>query len=79
MLYGENSEMNSFVKELGADYNIFIGKEFWQRFTGDEHFYRDLIVSAGQIANDVDMKNVVEDVITELSLKIEDTFKRILS
>lgn len=79
LIYGEKSEMNSFVKELGADYNIFIGKEFWQRFTGDEHFYRDLIVSAGQIANDVDMKNVVEDVITDLSVKIEDTFKRILS
>jgi len=37
------------------------------------------IISAGQIANDVDMKNVVEDVITDLSVKIEDTFKRILS
>lgn len=79
LIYGEKSEMNAFVKELGADYNIFIGKEFWQRFTGDEHFYRDLIISAGQIANDVDMKNIVEDVITDLSVKIEDTFKRILS
>ncbi len=79
LIYGEKSEMNAFVKELGADYNIFIGKEFWQRFTGDEHFYRDLIISAGQIANDVDMKNVVEDVITDLSVKIDDTFKRILS
>lgn len=79
LIYGEKSEMNSFVKELGADYNIFIGKEFWQRFTGDEHFYRDLIISAGQIANDVDMKNVVEDVITDLSVKIDDKFKRILS
>jgi len=79
MIYGEKSEMNSFVKELGNDFNVYIGKDFWQRFTGDEHFYRDLIVSAGQIANEVDMKDVVEDVIQDLSVKIADRFKQILS
>ncbi|MFN8346123.1 MAG: PmeII family type II restriction endonuclease [Spirosomataceae bacterium] len=79
MIYGEKTEINSFVKELNNDFNVFIGKEFWERFTGDAHFYRDLIVSAGQIANEVDMKEVVEDVIQELSVKIDAQFKRILS
>lgn len=79
MIYGEKNEINSFVKELNNDFNVFIGQEFWQRFTGDTHFYRDLIISAGQIANEVDMKEVVEDVIQELSVKIDAQFKRILS
>lgn len=79
MIYGEKNELNSFVKELSNDFNVYIGKEFWERFTGDAHFYRDLIVSAGQIANEVDMKEVVEDVIQELSVKIDAQFKLILS
>lgn len=79
MIYGDKEEINSFVKELGNDFNIYIGIEFWYRFTGDEHFYRDLIISAGQIANEVDMKHVVEDVIKELSVKIDQKFKKILS
>jgi hypothetical protein len=79
LIYGEKAEINSFVKELNNDFNVFIGKEFWERFTGDPHFYRDLIISAGQIANEVDMKDVVEEVIQELSVKIDAQFKRILS
>lgn len=78
MIYGDAAEMNSFIKELGNDFNIHIGKDFWHRFTGDIHFYRDLIISAGQIAKDVDMKHVVEDVINELSIKIDTKFKDIL-
>jgi Type II restriction endonuclease EcoO109I len=79
MIYGEVNEMNAFVKELSKDFNVCIGKEFWQRFTGDSFFYRDMIVAAGQIANEVDMKNVVDDVIKDLSIKIDDKFKQILS
>ena len=58
---------------------MYVGKEFWQRFTGDAHFYRDLIVSAGQVAKDVNMKEVVKEVIQDLSIKIDDRFKSILS
>lgn len=79
LIYGENTEINSFVKELNRDFNVYIGKEFWERFTGDEHFYRDLIIAAGHIANEVDMKDVVDEVIQDLSIKIDDRFKHILS
>ena len=79
LIYGEASEINTFVKELGHDFNVYVGKEFWQRFTGDAHFYRDLIISAGQVAKEVDMKEVVEEVIQDLSVKIEDRFRAILS
>ena len=56
-----------------------MGKEFWYRFTGDKNFYKDLILAAGEIAKEIDMKNIVDDVIKDLSLTIEDRFKNISS
>jgi len=71
LLYGEPHEKNSFITELESDYPVYIGKEFWHRFTGDEGFYQDLIDTVGEIAKDVDMKQLVEGVIDELAEKIE--------
>ncbi len=71
LLYGEPHEKNSFVKELESDFIVYIGKEFWHRFTGDEHFYRDLAYAMGEVANEVDMKEVVESVIATLAPKIK--------
>lgn len=79
LTYGDTTEKNSFIKEVEKDYPVYMGKDFWHRFTGDKLFYRDLIVSAGKIANEIDMKHVVDDVIKDLSTKIEDRFKNITS
>lgn len=79
MTYGEENEKNSFIKELEKDYTVFMGKEFWRRFTGDKNFYRDLIFAAGEIAKEVNMKDIVEDVIKDLSSTIEDRVKKISS
>lgn len=79
LIYGENDEKNSFIKELEKDYTIYMGKDFWHRFTGDKHFYKDLIIAAGEIAKEVNMKHIVDDVIKDLSGKIENRFKDILS
>ncbi|MGL5831477.1 MAG: PmeII family type II restriction endonuclease [Candidatus Altimarinota bacterium] len=79
MIYGENNEKNAFVKEVEKEYTIFMGKEFWTRFTGDEHFYRDLIKVAGDVAKEVNMKDVVDEVVKTLSGKIEERFKNISS
>jgi hypothetical protein len=75
LTYGEESEKNSFIKKLEKDYKVYMGKEFWQRFTGDKYFYRDLILTAGEIAKEVNMKDIVDDVITDLSKIIEKRFK----
>lgn len=79
LTYGEESEKNSFVKELEKEYTVYMGKEFWQRFTGDKYFYRDLILTAGEIAKEVNMKDIVDDVINELSKNIENRFKTLSS
>jgi len=79
LTYGENSEKNSFIKNFEKEYTVYMGKEFWYRFTGDKNFYKDLILAAGEIAKEIDMKNIVDDVIKDLSLTIEDRFKNISS
>jgi len=77
LMYGEENEKNAFVRELENDYVIYMGRKFWHRFTGDEKFYSDLIMAAGEIANEINMKDIVEDVIRELSITIEQRFKDI--
>jgi hypothetical protein len=56
-----------------------MGKEFWHRFTGDKYFYRDLILTAGEIAKEVNMKDIVDEVINDLSKNIEKRFKTLSS
>ena len=70
-LYGEKSEMNSFIKELSKDYTVYMGKEFWHRLTGEEDFYNRLINAISEVVDEVDMPSVVEEVIEALSKEIE--------
>ncbi len=77
LTYGDHSEKNSFIKELEKEYTIYMGKEFWERFTGDANFYKDLIGSASKVAKEINMKDVVDDVILELSKTIKKRFKEI--
>ncbi len=74
--YGEPSEKNAFIKKLEEkDVTVLIGKEFWTRFTGDKEFFFDLIKAAGEVAREVDMKEIVDNVISDLSKNIDDRFK----
>lgn len=77
LTYGDVSEKNSFIRALEKDYVVIMGKDFWHHFTGDEMFYSDLIKSAAEIANEVDSKDIIEGVISDLSSKIESRFKDI--
>lgn len=77
LLYGEENERNSFIKELEKEHAVFMGQTFWTRFTGDENFYKKLSLAMAEVANEVDMKGVVEGVIKELAPKIEKKFKEI--
>lgn len=74
LIYGENSEKNSFIKRLENDYEVYIGKDFWHRFTGDQDFYKHLINAAGEVAREMDMKDILQSVIEDLSKSIEKRF-----
>ncbi len=77
LLYGEDSESNSFVRELERDHVVYIGKVFWTRFTGDENFYQKLAFAMSEVANEVDMKKVVKKVIKQLAPKVEDKLREV--
>jgi len=78
LIYGEPQEKNSFIRKLEMEYIVYIGQEFWHRFTGDDQFYKGLILTAGKIAKDINMKNIVEDVILQLSLQVKNRYEEIL-
>ena len=77
LIYGEESDANSFIKKLEEDHVVLYAQEFWHRFTGDDKFYFDLIKAAGEMAREVDMKSIVASVIDKLSLSVEDKFKEL--
>jgi hypothetical protein len=78
LTYGERDELNAFVKDLEKhDVKILVGKEFWHAVTGDVNFYKSLIAAAGDVAQEFDMKSVVDTVIDKLSKRIESRFKEI--
>lgn len=76
MLYGEPEEYNAFVKTLANDYEVYIGKEFWYRLTGDEDFYFDLAKAMAEVAESIDSKELVKNTIEELAKDIERKFPR---
>ena len=39
LIYGEQDQKNSFIKEVEEDYPVLVGKDFWYHFTGDPDFY----------------------------------------
>jgi hypothetical protein len=78
LLYGESSQQNTFITEIGKEYTVSTGQDFWYRFTGDKNFYKDLIKAFSEVANEVNMKKVVNSVINELAKDLEKKYKNIL-
>lgn len=70
--YGVRSELSDHYKRIDEDYPVYIGKDFWTRLTGDEHFYEDLINAFAEVASDVDAVDMVEETVQSLAKEIED-------
>lgn len=68
ILYGEPGQENGHYKRLHHeyDYPLFIGREFWHRLTGDEHFYAELARTISEVAVEAQSTDVVRE--TELGL-----------
>lgn len=71
IIYGEPSSLNGHYKRLDKDFPVYIGQEFWQRLTGDEQFYHDLIRAVGEVAIDANFATELERVISDLALTDE--------
>lgn len=75
ILYGEPLEKSTFVRAVERDYTVMIGREFWHRFTGDEDFYSDLIQSIGEVANEFNGKEQLDDIINDLAGDIRRSYE----
>ncbi len=76
LLYGESGQENAFIKNIGKEYSLATGQEFWHRFTGDPDFYSDLIKVIGEVAEEFNMKRTINKVIKELAEKIKEKYRK---
>ena len=71
VLYGEPERKNTFIKELEKDYRVLVGNEFWTEFTGDPEFYDELIKKFSFLAQKVNMKSTVDEIVNQLAEEIQ--------
>lgn len=67
VFYGEPKDLSANYRKINNDYPVYIGKEFWQRLTGDEAFYEKLISSFAEVAKEMDSSELLNDTIKKLS------------
>lgn len=71
VLFGTEEKLNGNYKRINKDYPVIVGKDFWSRLTGDVNFYEDLIKAFGEVAREVNSKELLESTIAELSQDIK--------
>lgn len=69
IVYGEKKQINGHYQKLEKDYDyhVFVGKNFWHRLTGDEHFYSDLLEAITKVAIEANFKEELEKIISKLA------------
>ena len=72
VLYGTPEQLSANYKKIKLQYPVIVGKDFWLRLTGDEGFYDDLIKAFGEVANETDAKEQLDEVIKKLADDIKD-------
>ncbi len=70
VFYGELSELSGHYKKINEDHPVYIGQDFWNRLTGDYNFYFKLADAIGEVAQEVDGSNLIEEVVTALAKEI---------
>lgn len=67
VLYGRPGELSDHYKRINEDYPVIIGKDFWQRLTGDENFYGDLISAFAEVAEEMDSSDLLQQTVDRLA------------
>jgi hypothetical protein len=74
IIYGERDELSSHYQRLDQTHPVIIGQDFWHRLTGQSDFYFDLIEAFGEVALEMDGRQVLEDTIDALAADILEEF-----
>lgn len=67
VLYGTPNSINQFYKNIGEEYPVYVGQEFWYHLTGDPNFYYRLIDAFSSVATEMDSSKNLEFVIKKLA------------
>ncbi|PHT96395.1 Modification methylase PspPI [Capsicum chinense] len=69
IVYGEKEQVSGHYKSLenNHNYSLLVGPEFWERLTGDNNFYNDLLSVITDVAKEADFKSELEEIIKELA------------
>jgi hypothetical protein len=78
LLYGESWQTSGHIKKIKDEFPVVVGADFWHRFTGDPNFYSDLVNAIGEVANEFNMKDNVNQVIKDLALDIDEKYPDLL-
>ncbi len=69
IVYGEPGQASGHYKKLRDeyDYPLFIVQEFWQRLTGDENFYTELLRAISEVAIEARSAAILDETIQKLA------------
>ena len=67
LIYGTEAELNQFIRTIGEDHKVLVGKDFWHHLTGEENFYQSLIDRVAAVAQEFDGRTVLEEAIARLA------------
>ncbi len=73
VLYGEQKDLSSHYKRITKQYHypVITGKDFWTRLTGDNDFYADIIKAIGEVAQEANFAQQLDDVVDKLAMSEE--------
>lgn len=69
VIYGSEDELSGHYNRITSQYNypVYIGANFWERLTGDNKFYLDIIRAIGEVAVEADFSKELDHVIAMLA------------
>lgn len=71
VLYGDRGDLSTFYKKLHKSYEVIPGQEFWERLTGDKHFYVQLSDAFGEVADTIGGHKKILETLKKLSSDIQ--------
>lgn len=72
VFYGTEASLGPAYKKIAKDYPVFVGNDFWHRLTGDEAFYQELIQAFAEVADEIDGRQLMDEVIESLKKQLEE-------
>lgn len=67
VFYGTEDALCQSYKRINEEYPVYVGMEFWYRLTGDSDFYYDLINAFAEVADEMDSRELIQQILQNLA------------